>query len=110
MNMKINFCVVQMMRPDGVLQQALLGFGDDDTVWIEPHEIGIGPDKAEALARYKGIAMISHPASQCVFVNAFAVAETITNPELRSRWLTHTTSLIKKHKELRSQYESTRNN
>ena len=110
MNLKIKFCLVQIMGPDGMPRSALMGFGNDDSVWFEPHEIGLGPDKAEALSRYKGIPMVTHPASQCVFVNAFAVAETFTDPELRRRWLEHTTSLVKKHKELRSQYESARNN
>ena len=96
--------------PDGSRRLVVLAFRTDGTMWLNPADIGVGPQHAALLARFNAPYLLVSEADQTVLINARAVAETILEPEARSRWLNFVETSVQQQKEYRTQYESARNN
>jgi hypothetical protein len=88
----------------------VLAFGADDTLWIDPREVGIGPQHAAQLEGFGRPYLLTNPETGQVMINARAVLEVFKAPEMGARWLAHVEHLIKQHKEVRARYDSTGNN
>ena len=107
----LDFLVSTVPCPDGGERGVLLGFGSDGTLWIDPRELGIGPQHAPKLAKFPGgLYLLINPATREVLINAHAALEAIDDPEDRRRWLAYVDMVLAEHKKIRSQYESARNN
>jgi hypothetical protein len=88
----------------------LVGFGTDGTMWIEAGVLGIGPEHAGRLEKFDGPYLLFSAARQLLLINARAVVLVRTEPEWGRRWLAFVEEMVKQHKEVRAQYESSRNN
>jgi hypothetical protein len=95
---------------DGKPRLEVIAFGTDGTLWIEPEPYGIHPDDIPILARYGGPTILFDAKHRRVLINARAALEIWTDPEFRAKWLTYVESMIQEHREIRTRYESTRNN
>ena len=95
--------------PDGSRRLVVLAFRADGTMWMNPADIGVGPQHAALLARFNAPYLLVSEADKIVLIDARAVAEVITKPEDRSNWLNFVETSVQKQKEYRAQYESARN-
>jgi len=114
MNMKqgdLDFYFTNVPCPDGGERFVMLGFTPDGKMWIDPRELGIGPQHAPKLAKYPGgLYLLINPATREVLINAHAALEAMDDPDDRRRWLAYTERMLAEHKKIRAQYESTRKN
>ena len=100
----------------GGARYSFLGFGSDGTMWIDPEEMGIGPQHAPQLSKIAsgGKYLVPNPVNGKVLINAKVALETITDPDHRERWRKHVASMIQEHQQIQqqaiAQNESTRNN
>ena len=62
-----------------------VGVGTDQTIWLPARELGIRAEDMEGLEDYPGPLMLFSVRQQRVFVNARAMAETLSPPELRAQ-------------------------
>ena len=86
-----------------------LAFSPDGNMWIDPDVLGIGPQHAPQLSRFAGgWYLLINPATQQVMLNARAAAEVSADPLARREWLAYVEASIQEHKEVRANYESTR--
>jgi hypothetical protein len=107
----LDFLMAPMVCPGcGEKRYIKLGFGADGTMWIDPREVGIGPEHAAQLARFGEPYLLSNRWTGEVLIDARAVVEVKTDPVWRSNWLAYVEDMIEEHKAVRARYESTRNN
>ena len=85
-----------------------LAFSPDGNMWIDPGELGIGPEYDSKLARYGKNYLLPDHQNQTVLLNCRAAAEVIEDPFARREWLEYVEDMIQEHKEVRAQYESAR--
>ena len=99
----------------GGARYSFLGFGSDGTMWIDPAEMGIGPQHAPQLAKIAGGKyLVPNPVNGEALINAKVALEIIADPDQRERWRKHVASMIQEHQQIQqqaiAQNESTRNN
>lgn len=87
-----------------------LAFGSDGTMWLDPAEVGIGPAQAAQLKAFGEPYLLTNQNTGEVMINARAVVLAKRDPEWCKRWLAYVEEMLKKHKEVRARYESSRNN
>ena len=96
--------------PGGGERYVKLAFGSDGTMWIDPSELGIGPQQAAELEGFGEAYLLRNEGTGEVMINALAVVRVKTDPEWCRRWLEYVEEMLKGHKEVRARYESTGNN
>jgi hypothetical protein len=107
----LDFLVVPVRCPDcDETRYIKLGFGSDGTMWVDPAELGIGPQHAAQLEGFGEPYLLINPGAREVLINARAVVKVLTEPERCRQWLAFVEEMLQKHKEVRARYESTRNN
>ncbi len=107
----LDFFMTPVSCPGGGERYVKLAFGTDGTMWIDPRELGIGPEHAPQLERFQGgLYLLINPTTREVMINARAVPEVMNDPERRRQWLAYVESMIQEHKEVRARHESARNN
>ena len=107
----LDFFMTPVPCPGGGERYLKLAFGTDGTMWVDPAELGIGPEHAAQLERFPGGPyLLINPGTREVMINALAVVEVKTDPVWRSQWLAYVEDMIKEHKEVRARYEARRNN
>jgi hypothetical protein len=79
-----------------------IAFGTDGTMWIEPAEVGIGPEHTQQLARYPGKALLFDKRHDRFLINARAVVEVNTDPEFRKQWLGYVERMLQEHQDVRA--------
>ena len=99
----------------GGARYSFLGFGSDGTMWIDPEEMGIGPQHGPQLAKIAGGKfLVPNPVNGKALINAKVALEVIADPDQRERWRKHVASMIQEHQQIQqqaiAQNESTRNN
>ena len=100
----------------GGARYSFLGFGSDGTMWIDPEEMGIGPQHGPRLSKIAGGGkfLVPNPINGKVLINAKVALETIADPVQRESWRKHVASMIQEHQQIQqqanAQNESTRNN
>ncbi len=87
-----------------------LAFGSDGTMWVNPAELGVGPQQAAQLEGFGEPYLLTNEGTGEVLINARAVVRVKTDPEWCRRWLEFVEQMLKEHKEVRARYESTGNN
>ena len=107
---EFDYQIKSLACPDGSRRLVVLAFGADGSMWLNPADIGVGPQHAPLLARFNAPYLLVSEFDQTVLINAWAVAEVLTDPETRRRWLDYVETSVKMQKEFRAQYESARNN
>ena len=114
MKHQLDFFFSPVPCPGGGQRYVALAFGSDGTMWINPTELGIGPQHAAQLSRFPGPYLLFDEKEMRVFINALAVVEVKTDPEWRKQWLSFVDDMLKEHQQIRAQaraqYESARNN
>jgi len=85
-----------------------LAFSPDGNMWIDPGEVGIGPEFKPRLQRYGKNYLLALHEKKTVLLNCRAIAEVIDDPFKRREWLEFVEDRIQEHKEVRAQYESSR--
>ena len=106
----LDFFMTPVPCPGGGERYLKLGFGTDGTMWINPAELGIGPEHAAQLERFGEPYLLINPTAREVMINARAVVEVKTDPEWRREWLNYVEGMIREHREVRARYEARRNN
>jgi hypothetical protein len=96
-------------RPDGQERGALVGFGGDGTLWIQPQELDIDPAQAQARLKFPEPFLVMAPANGLVFIRADAATELIKSPEQRQLWQQMIEQLLNAYQRM-CFYESARNN
>lgn len=101
--------------PGGGTRLSAMGFGSDGTMWIDPADMGIGPQHAPLLAKISGGKyLVPNPVTGEVMINAKVALEVIPDAERRESWRKHVESMIRDHQQIQQQIvahnESTRNN
>ena len=101
--------------PGGGMRLSSLGFGSDGTMWIDPAEMGIGPQHAPQLAKIAGGKyLVPHPVTGQALINAKVALEIIPDADRRESWRKHVESMIQDIQQIQQQIvaynESTRNN
>jgi hypothetical protein len=96
-------------RPDGQERGALVGFGSDGTLWIQPQELDINPEQAQARVKFTEPFLVMAPANGLVFIRADAATKLIKSRWQRRLWRQMVKKLLKAHQRIRL-YESARNN
>ena len=101
--------------PGGGTRLSAMGFGSDGTMWIDPADMGIGPQHAPLLAKISGGKyLVPNPVTGEVMINAKVALEVIADPGQRESWRKHVASMIQEHQQIQqqaiAQNESTRNN
>ena len=110
MSYSLEFMELFCTGSDGVTLRTVVGVDSDGMLWFEPKEIGVVPDDAPILARYRGgSCLMFHFPSQRVYVNAMAVLELQTDPEMRQRWLANVERTLQQFKQMKQQYDTPRN-
>ena len=106
----LDFFMTPVPCPGGGERYVKLAFGTDGTMWINPAELGIGPEDAPKLERFGEPYLLINPGAQEVMINARAVVEVKTDPEWRTKWLAYVEDMIREHRAVRERYEARRNN
>jgi hypothetical protein len=84
--------------PGGGTRLMAFGFGSDGTMWIDPADMGIGPQHAPQLALISGGKFLAtNPVTGQVLVNAKVALEVIPDPARRESWRKHIASMIREH-------------
>ena len=96
--------------PDGTRRLMVLAFRQDGTLWLNPADIGVGPQHAPLLARFNAPYLLVNDADQTVLIDARAVTEVFPEPDMRRQWLEFVETVVRLQKESLAQYESARNN
>ena len=96
-------------RLDGQERGAWVGFGSDGTLWIQPQELDIDPEQAQAQVRFPEPFLAMSPANGQAFIRADAATEMIKSPWQRQLWRQMVKQLLAAYQRIRL-YESTRNN
>ena len=109
MTSELDMMEIFITRPDGQERGALVGFGSDGTLWIQPEELDIDPARAQAQVKFPEPFLAMAPANGLVFIRADAATELIKSPEQRQLWRYMIEQLLKGYQRIRS-YESARNN
>jgi len=100
----LDFLMVPAACPGcGEKRYVKLGFGLDGTMWIDPYEVGIGPQHAEQLEQFGEPYLLFNPTAREVMINARAVVLVRTDPEWGKKWLAYVEKMIKGHKGVRAQ-------
>ena len=108
---RLHFFVGSMPCFGGGERLVRMAFGTNGTMWIDPREVGIGPEHADQLKRFPGgLYLLINPTTREVMVNARAVIEVMDSPDRRSKWLAYVESMIQEYNEVRARHEATRNN
>ena len=118
MNTRQRTLTIYMMPvscPGGGTRLSAMCFGSDGTMWIDPADMGIGPQHAPQLAKISGGKfLVPNPVTGEVLINAKVALEIIADPDQRERWRKHVASMIQEHQQIQqqaiAQNESTRNN
>ena len=107
----LDFVMTVVVNPGGRDRYIQLAFGSDGTMWIDPADMGIGPQHAPQLARFPGrYYLMVNPSERRVLLNAHAVVLVKTDPTWCRQWLAWVDGMIEGHMKVRGQYESTRYN
>jgi hypothetical protein len=106
----LDFFMTPVPCPGGGERYVKLAFGTDGTMWINPAELGIGPEHAGQLERFGEPYLLINPTAREVMINARAVVEVKTDPEWQREWLNYVEGMIREHREVRARYEARRNN
>jgi hypothetical protein len=106
---ELDIMEIFITRPDGQERGALVGFGNDGTLWIQPEELDIDPEQAAARVKLPEPFMVMAPANGMVFIRADAATELIQSPWQRGLWRQMVKKLLKAYQGIRL-YESARNN
>ena len=104
------FMVPMVCACCGERRHIRLAFGSDGTMWLDPAELGIGPQQATQLNGFGEAYLLTNEGTGEAMINARAVLLVKTDPEWGKRWLAFVEDMLKKHKEIRARYESSRNN
>ncbi len=80
-----------------------LAFASDGTMWMDPAEVGIGPERAAQLEGFGEAYLLTNPGTGEVMINARAVAEVITDPVCRSQWLAYVEAMVQEHQAVRAE-------
>ena len=101
--------------PGGGTRMSAMAFGSDGTMWIEPADMGIGPQHAPQLAMISGGKyLVPNPVTGEVLINAKVALEVIPDADRRESWRKHIASMIREHQQIQQRAtasnESTRNN
>ena len=101
--------------PSGLTMLSTLAFGSDGTMWVDPVEMGVGPQHSAQLSKISGGKyLVPNPITGGVLINARVALEVFTDPDRRERWRKHVESMIQEHQQIqklgRAEYESARNN
>ena len=99
----------------GGARYSFLGFGSDGTMWLDPEEMGIGPQHAPQLAKIAGGKyLVPNPVTGEPMINARVALEVIPDADRRESWRKHVESMIRDHQQIQQQiaahHESARNN
>jgi len=108
MTSELDLMEMVLTRADGEERRALVGFGTDDTLWIQPQELDIDPEKARAQVKFPKPFLMIAPANGLVFIHADAASQLIQSPAQRQLWRQLVAQLRKAHQRIRG-YESARN-
>ena len=100
---------IQIATPDGGVRYSLIGFENDGTVWIQPEELGIKPEQAEALMDHPKPWLVVDAVHGLVFLHWRAAAKLLEPGERREKWEQFTVQIFKQYQRMRA-YESARNN
>ena len=107
---RLDYFMTQVPSPGGGQRYVALAFSADGNMWIDPGELGIGPEYGPKLARYGANYLLPDYENQTVLMNCRAIAEVIEDPFARREWLEYVEDMIQEHKEVRAKYEATRKN
>lgn len=105
---RLDYFMTPVSCPGGGIRYVALAFSPDGNMWIDPGEVGIGPDYAPKLARYGANYLLPIHEEQTVLLNCRAIAEVIDDSFKRREWLNYVEDMIQEHQEVRAQYESAR--
>ena len=118
MNTRQRTLTIYMMPvscPGGGTRLSAMCFGSDGTMWIDPADMGIGPQHAPQLAKISGGKfLVPNPVTGEVLINAKVALEVIHDADRRESWRKHVESMIRDHQQIQQQIvahnESARNN
>ena len=105
---RLDYFMTPVSCPEGGIRYVALAFSPDGNMWIDPGEVGIGPEYGPKLARYGANYLLPIHEEQTVLLNCRAIAEVIDDPFKRREWLNYVEDMIQEHQEVRAQYESAR--
>ena len=100
----LDFFMVPGRCPDcGEERYIRLAFGSDGTMWIDPAELGIGPEQAAQLEGFGEAYLLIHPTTQEIMINARAVVHVKRDPEWCRQWLEFVEKMLREHEAVRAQ-------
>ena len=105
---RLDYFLTPVTCPGGGQRHVALAFSPEGNMWIDPDELGIGPEYGPKLARYGANYLLPIHEEQTVLLNCRAIAELIEDPFARREWLEYVEDMIAEHKEVRAQYEASR--
>ena len=105
---RLDYFMTPVPCPVHGVRYVALAFSPDGNMWIDPGEVGIGPEYAPKLERYGKNYLLPIHEEQTVLLNCRAIAEVIEDPFKRREWLNYVEDMIQEHQEVRAQYESAR--
>ena len=106
----LDFFVTSVPCPHGRERLIALAFPGDGTMWIDPAELGIGPEHAPLLAKFGGPYLLVHETGNYELINARAAVLVNPDAEWCSQWLSFVDRIIKEHQAVRARYDATRRN
>jgi hypothetical protein len=105
---QLDYFMTPVSCPGGGERYVALGFSRDGNMWIDPGELGIGPEYEPKLARYGANYLLPDYENQTVLMNCRAIAEVIDDPFARREWLEYVEDMIEEHKKVRAKYDASR--
>ena len=106
--LRLDYFMTPVSCPGGGERFVALGFSRDGNMWIDPGELGIGPEYEPKLARYGANYLLPDYENQTVLMNCRAIAEVIDDPFARREWLEYVEDMIEEHKKVRAKYDASR--
>ena len=106
--LRLDYFMTPVPCPGGGERFVALGFSRDGNMWIDPGELGIGPEFEPKLARYGANYLLPDYENQTVLMNCRAIAEVIDDPFARREWLEYVEDMIEEHKKVRAKYDASR--
>ena len=100
---------INLGTPKGGERFSLIGFENDGTVWIQPHDLGIAPEDAGPVMDFPQPWLIVDAVQGLVLLHWRAAAKLLEPKGKREKWEQFTVILFKEYLRIRA-YESTRNN
>jgi len=82
----LDFFVTSVPCPHGRERLIALAFPGDGTMWIDPAELGIGPQHAPLLAKFGGPYLLVHETGNYELINARAAVLVNPDAEWCSQW------------------------